>query len=93
MTYGGQRWPLSPRSRRKPILAAVAVVVVIGAAVGLALFQPWKIFTRSTVEEALPVSVTAATGSAAGPMTDAVSGSVAASLPPIGSTSRSGPHR
>ena len=59
--------PPSPRSRRKPILVAVAVVVVIGVAVGLALFQPWKIFTRSTVDEALPVSVTAA----AGPTSDA----------------------
>jgi len=51
--------PSSPRSHRKPILVAVAVVVVIGVAVGLALFQPWKIFTRSTVNEALPVAVNA----------------------------------
>jgi len=70
--------PSSPRSRRKPILVAVAVVVVIGVAVGLALFQPWKIFTRSTVNEALPVALTQA---ADPPMTDAVAGSAVASAP------------
>ncbi len=75
----------SPRSRRKPILVTVAVVVVIGVAVGLALFQPWKIFTRSTVDEALPVAVTAAAGSASGPTTVAVPGSVVASAPAVAS--------
>ena len=70
--------PSSPRSHRKPILVAVAVVVVIGVAGGLALFQPWKIFTRSTVNEALPVAVAQA---ADPPMTDAVAGSAVASAP------------
>ena len=42
------------RSRKKVILTVVAVVLVIGVAAGLALFQPWKIFTRNTVDEALP---------------------------------------
>ena len=47
-----------PRSRKKTILDPIAVVVVvIGVAVGLALFQPWKIFTRNTVDEALPAAV------------------------------------
>jgi hypothetical protein len=69
--------PSTPRSRRKPILVAVAVVVVIGVAVGLALFQPWKIFTRSTVNEALPVAVT----QAAAPMADAAPGSAVVSAP------------
>jgi hypothetical protein len=80
----------SPHRRRTPFLAAGAVVVVIGVAVGLALFQPWKIFTRSTVDESLPVSVSAAAGSVAGPMTDAVSGSVDASLP-VGSAAAGEP--
>jgi hypothetical protein len=71
--------PPRPRSWRTPILAAVAVMVVIGVAVGLALFQPWKIFTRSTVDEALPVSVSAAAGTATGPATEATPGSVVAS--------------
>jgi len=30
------------------------VVLVVGIAVGLALFQPWKIFTRNSVDEAVP---------------------------------------
>jgi hypothetical protein len=83
--------PPSPRSRRKPILVAVAVVVVVGVAVGLALFQPWKIFTRSTVDEALPVSVTAAAGSAIGPTTIALPGSVVAPAPAVGSASAAEP--
>lgn len=45
-----------PRSRKKVVWAFVAVVLVIGIAVGLALFQPWRLFTRSTVDEALPVA-------------------------------------
>ena len=50
------------RSRKKAIWATIAVVAVIGVAVGLALFQPWRLFTRSTVDEALPVAAVAATG-------------------------------
>src|SRR6476469_6719092 len=73
--------PPRPGSRRKPILVAVAVVVVIGVAVGLALFQPWKIFTRSTVDEALPVAVTAAAGSVPEQMTDGVSAPAAVPAP------------
>ena len=58
--------PAAParRSRKKIILVTVAVVLVIGGAVGLALFQPWKLFTRNTVNEAAPVA-TAAAGPAA----------------------------
>lgn len=36
--------------KRTWILAVAAVAVVVG----LALFQPWRIFTRSSVDEALP---------------------------------------
>ena len=54
------------RSRKKVILAVVAVVLVIGLAVGLALFQPWKIFTRNTVDEALPMAA-GAVATSAGP--------------------------
>jgi len=59
MTVLDTRPPSSPRSRRKVIWAAVAVLLVIAIAVGLALFQPWRIFTRSTVNEALPVAAAA----------------------------------
>jgi len=66
MTDLATRPPSSPRSRKKIIWAVVAVVLIIGAAAGLALFQPWKLFTRSTVNEAVPVAAsTDAVGSAA----------------------------
>jgi len=55
--------PARLRSRKKIILVTIAVVVVIAGAVGLALFQPWKLFTRNTVNEAAPM---AAASSAAG---------------------------
>ncbi|MBW1604496.1 DM13 domain-containing protein [Streptomyces sp. JJ66] len=43
-------------ARRKPwIVGAVALGVVLGA-VGLYLFQPWKLWTDETVNEALPSS-------------------------------------
>jgi hypothetical protein len=58
--------PAAPgrRSRKKIILVTVAVVLVIGGAVGLALFQPWKLFTRNTVNEAAPVATAAAPAAA-----------------------------
>src|SRR6476620_7689773 len=56
MTGLDTRPPSSPRSRKKAIWITVAVVAVVGVAVGLALFQPWKIFTRNTVNEAVPVA-------------------------------------
>ena len=66
------------RSRKKVILVVVAVVVVIGLAVGLALFQPWKIFTRNTVDEALPMAA-GAVATSAGPAVTAPALSAAAS--------------
>ena len=56
MTGLDTRPPSSPRSRKKAIWITIAVVAVVGVAVGLALFQPWKIFTRNTVNEAAPVA-------------------------------------
>jgi hypothetical protein len=41
---------------RKPITWIVAAVVLVGAVVGLALFQPWKIVVDETVDEAAPVA-------------------------------------
>lgn len=57
------------RSRRKVVLTVLAVVVVIGVAVGLTLFQPWKIFTRNTVDEALPTVAAVSSQVAAPPLT------------------------
>ncbi|HEY5882776.1 MAG TPA: DM13 domain-containing protein [Nakamurella sp.] len=61
--------PARTRSRKKIILATIAVVVVVGGAVGLALFQPWKLFTRNTVNEAVPVAAAAAAVPAQAPVT------------------------
>ncbi|GGS18337.1 DM13 domain-containing protein [Actinokineospora fastidiosa] len=54
--------------RKKVTWAALAFVVVV-AAVGLWAFQPWKVFTRSQVDEALPAGFAPVetTGTAADP--------------------------
>ncbi len=65
------------RSRRRIVLATIAVAAVIAIAVGLVLFQPWKLFTRTTVNDALPVPAS----TAAGPVTAAATGAPAAEPP------------
>ncbi|WP_378742211.1 DM13 domain-containing protein [Nocardia brasiliensis] len=51
---------------RSPITWTLAVLLVIGLGVGLALFQPWRLFTNTTVNEAAPsVSAPAAPGNPA----------------------------
>lgn len=47
------------RGRKKIIIGTVVVVAVLAGAVGLALFQPWKLFTRNTVDEGFPVAAAA----------------------------------
>ena len=74
------------RSRKKAIWAAIAVVVVIGVAVGLALFQPWRLFTRTTVDEALPVAAAAATGMPSEPPISAAPLNVAPTSAPAPAT-------
>ncbi|RZS29478.1 electron transfer DM13 [Herbihabitans rhizosphaerae] len=44
---------------RKKVVWALLIVGAIGAAVGLWAFQPWKIWTRSTADDALPAEVAA----------------------------------
>ena len=51
--------PTRTLGRRKKMLAGIAVIVGVGVAVALAVFEPWRLFTRSTVDEALPVQVSA----------------------------------
>ena len=50
-------------SRRMKIAASVVAVVL---AAGLALFQPWRLLTRSSIDEAVPVTA----GGAAQTLTD-----------------------
>lgn len=42
--------------RRRPVLWAVTAVTAVAAAVGLYLFQPWRLFTTVRVNEAPPVA-------------------------------------
>ncbi|MDJ0321551.1 DM13 domain-containing protein [Pseudarthrobacter sp. PS3-L1] len=53
-------------SRKKFIVGSVAACIAVALAVGLFLFQPWRVFTSSTVSEALPTS--AATVPSASPI-------------------------
>lgn len=57
--------PSARRRRRKIVIATVVVVLVLAGAAGLALFQPWKLFTRTTVNEGFPVAASAGTPSVA----------------------------
>ena len=61
--------------RRPIVLVPVAIVVVVVLGVGLFLFQPWKLFTNTTVNEASPVAASApaepATSADADPATPA----------------------
>ncbi|MEV6562126.1 DM13 domain-containing protein [Nocardia sp. NPDC051756] len=52
---------------RSPITWTLAVLLVAGLGVGLALAQPWRLFTNTTVNEAAPVA--AAPGEPAQPRT------------------------
>lgn len=43
---------------RKPVTWAVLAVAVAGLVVGLALFEPWRAFTSSHLDEPVPVAAT-----------------------------------
>lgn len=45
------------RIARSPITWVLAVLLVAGLGVGLAAFEPWKLFTNTTVDEAPPTLV------------------------------------
>ncbi|MBA3905820.1 MAG: DM13 domain-containing protein [Pseudonocardiales bacterium] len=42
--------------RRRPVILIAFAVLVVGLVVGLAVFEPWKLFVDRTVDEAAPVS-------------------------------------
>ncbi|MBW8730402.1 MAG: DM13 domain-containing protein [Terrabacter sp.] len=70
--------------RRRPWIAATVVLGLVALAVGLALFQPWRLLTRSAVDEPLPATTVVAD---AGPTPGGTAaGSVAATTrhtPPV----------
>lgn len=43
-----------PRPKRRTVVIVTAAVAVVLIAVGLPLFQPWRLFTNTVVDEALP---------------------------------------
>lgn len=51
----------------KRILLLVGVVAAVGLAVGLPLFEPWRAFTSSTIDEAAPSSTPAPVATNPGP--------------------------
>ena len=54
--------------RHRKVVIASAVALVVIAAFGLYWFQPWKLFTHSTVNEALPTVATSAQPVTPGPV-------------------------
>ncbi|MEU6313279.1 DM13 domain-containing protein [Streptomyces sp. NPDC047014] len=53
--------------RRGPLTAVVGAVLVAALAVGLYVFQPWKLWQDERVSEALPPAATAPKGAAPAP--------------------------
>ena len=80
--------PTPAPGRRKKLLAGLAVIVVVGVAVALAVFEPWRLFTRSTLDEALPVQLS--TVEVGGPSEPASSPEQTGS-PNVGPPATSGP--
>lgn len=57
------------RRSKRPFLLLTAAVVLVVTAVGLYLFQPWRLFTTERVEEAPPAAAAQQDATASGPVT------------------------
>jgi hypothetical protein len=79
--------PTRTPARKKRLLAGILAIVVIGVAVALVVFEPWRLFTRSSLDEALPVPVS--TVGVADP-SDPASGSDQTGSPNVGVPATSG---
>ena len=56
-TDSPQSRPTRTPARKKLVLAGILAIVVVVVAVALAVFEPWRLFTRSTIDEAPPTAV------------------------------------
>jgi hypothetical protein len=80
---------------KRVVVIGVAGVLVVALVVGLALFQPWRLVTDRTADEALllPATTTSTTSAAAGPTTTAPT-TTTTPAPPAGPVAlASGPFR
>ncbi|UGT44473.1 DM13 domain-containing protein [Nocardia yamanashiensis] len=50
----------------KPVVWTLTGLAVVAVVIGLALFQPWRLFTSTTVDEALPTVAVTTTAAPAG---------------------------
>ena len=80
--------PAPARRPRRPLVVALAVVGTVLLVVGLVLFEPWRLLTRSTIDEPLPAA--AATRSSRCPRSRHAPG---ASSPPATPAARGPPRR
>lgn len=74
-----------PRRSRRWWWTAAAVLVVI-AAVGAALFEPWRLFTRSSIDESSPALAAMVSTAPSSPASNPPTGSPADPTPPAPST-------
>jgi len=76
------------RLLRPAVLVPVGIVAVVALAVGLYLFQPWKLFTNTTVNEASPIAASAPAEPASATPTESAMASTSpdSSTPPTAPT-------
>lgn len=77
-----------PARTLRPVLVVAAALVLLGAGIGLYLFEPWKALTDTTVNEALPTPTATA---AAVPQTSPGSGAAPGTAPATASAPASAP--
>ncbi|GAB3960750.1 DM13 domain-containing protein [Streptomyces sparsus] len=68
--------------RRKPMILGVLAVGLVCVAIGLYLFQPWRLWTDRTVDEALPGSAPSAQQSDAPSAAEGADGTDGSEQPP-----------
>ncbi|VXC51580.1 Electron transfer DM13 family protein [Arthrobacter sp. 9AX] len=69
--------------RKRVVIPAAVLVAAIALTVGLYLFQPWRIFTSSTVIEDLPAAATPAVEPSTGPTEPAGPSAAPSAVAPV----------